>query len=186
MENYEGKHFSITDPKDVRTVVYEVSKTEKSESKNTPTLTISRLDSTEEFVGEKTRKTFYIDNPKPEGNVLAIFSFGKDKVVINNGMLYKEKVIIEKKPLPFSFKKYYEDEDIEVKDFTYTPNLKRPITIIDLDTIEEVKPILYFDEKTNEVKGKCKLKAHKNYFAFEIKEGKDDKYILMGGSPTFD
>lgn len=29
MENFVGKHFSITDPQNVRTVVYEVSKTEK-------------------------------------------------------------------------------------------------------------------------------------------------------------
>ena len=28
----------------------------------------------------------------------------------------------------------------------------------------------YFDEKTNEVKGKCKLKPHKSYFAFEIRD----------------
>ena len=37
------------------------------------------------------------------------------------------------------------------KEFTYTPNLKRPICIIDPETTEEVKPTLYFDEKTNEV-----------------------------------
>ena len=34
MENFEGKHFSITDPQNVRTVVYEVSKTEKEFEKN--------------------------------------------------------------------------------------------------------------------------------------------------------
>ena len=174
MENIQGKHFSITDPKDVRTVVYEVSKTEKELAKNSPKFTIQRLDSTQEFIGERIRKTFYIDDPKPEGNRLAIFSFGKDKVVINNGVLDGNKVIIEKSPLPFAFKKYYEDEDTEVKDFTYTPNLKRPITIIDLDTVEEVKPILYFDETTNEVKGKCKLKPYKSYFAFEIRDDKQD------------
>ena len=186
MESLEGKHFSITDPQGVRTVVYEVSKTDKKESqKNSPKFTISRLDSTEEYVGDKIRKTFYIDNPKPEGNRLAIFSFGKEKVVINNGALDGNRVIIEKSPLPFAFKKYYEEEDIEVKDFTYTPNLKRPITIIDIETMEEVKPVLYFDELTNEVKGKCTLKAHKNYFAFEIRQGDDDDYILVGGSPVF-
>ena len=48
----------------------------------------------------------------------------------------------------------------------------REISIIDPETTEEVKPVLYFDEKTNEVKGKCKLKPYKSYFAFEIREGK--------------
>lgn len=187
MENIQGKHFSITDPQNVKTIVYEVSKNEKRDKQKTPLFTIQRLDSTEEYVGEKIRKTFYIDEPKEEGNRLAIFSFGKDKVVINNGVLDGDRVLIEKDPLPFSFKKYYEEEDVEVKDFIYTPTLKRPFTIIDLDTKEEVKPLLYFDEETNEVKGKCKLKAHKNYFAFEIRQSKDnDDYILVGGSPVFE
>ena len=184
-EIIQGKHFSITDPQNVNTVIYEISKTEKNLDKKTPKFTVERLDYTEELVGEKTKKTFYIDEPKPQGNRLAIFSFGKDKVVINNGVLDGDKVIIEKAPLPFNFKKYYEDEDTEIKDFTYTPNLKRPISIIDPETTEEIKPVLYFDEETNEVKGKCKLKAHKNYFAFEIRQGEGDDYILVGGSPVF-
>jgi hypothetical protein len=50
--------------------------------------------------------------------------------------------------------------------------MKRPISIIDPENGEEVKPILYFDEETNEVKGKCKLKPYKKYFAFEIREDK--------------
>ena len=29
MDMWQGKHFSITDPKDVRTVIYQVNKTEK-------------------------------------------------------------------------------------------------------------------------------------------------------------
>ena len=48
-----GKHFSITDPQGVRTVIYEVSKTEKEMAKNGPKCTIERLDYKEEFVGEK-------------------------------------------------------------------------------------------------------------------------------------
>ena len=63
-------------------------------------------------------------------------------------------------------------EEIEYKDFQYTPNLKRPVTIIDPETTEEIKPVLYFDEKANDVKGKCKLKPYKSYFAFEIREDK--------------
>ena len=38
------------------------------------------------------------------------------------------------------------------------------------ETAEEIKPTLYYDEKTDEVKGKCKLKPNKSYFAFEIRE----------------
>lgn len=185
-EVLNGKHFSITDPQGVKTVIYEINKTEKEVSKTTPKFTIERLEYTEEIIGEKKKKTFYINEPRKEGNRLAIFSFGKEKVVINNGVLSGNEVLISKDPLPFYFKNMYSEEETEFKEFTYTPNLKRPISIIDPDTTEEIKPILYFDEETNEVKGKCKLKPYKNYFAFEIKQGDNDKFVLLGGSPVIE
>ena len=58
------------------------------------------------------------------------------------------------------------------KEFTYTPNLKRPISIIDPETTEEIKPVVFIDKSTNEVKGKCKLEPYKSYFAFEIRDKK--------------
>jgi len=170
MENVEGKHFSITDPINVNTIVYKLDETEKEYVKNAPKFTIERLDYTEEFVGEKKRKTFYVDEPSPDGNSLIILSFGKEKVVVNVGLLEDDKVSIIKKPMPISFKTIYNETEFEYKEIEYTPNLKRPISIIDPETTEEVKPVLYFDEETNEVKGKCKLKPYKNYFAFEIRE----------------
>ena len=46
MERIEGKHFSITDPKGVKTVIYQVNKTEKEFLKEYPKYTVERLDST--------------------------------------------------------------------------------------------------------------------------------------------
>ncbi len=69
-----------------------------------------------------------------------------------------------------NFRNIYSEEEKLEEEVQYTPNLKRPISIIDPETTEEIKPVLYFDEKTNEVKGKCKLKPYKSYFAFEIRE----------------
>ncbi|MBO4815930.1 MAG: hypothetical protein J5507_03200 [Clostridia bacterium] len=173
-EFIQGKHFSITDPQGVNTVIYQVNKTEKELAKNSPKYTIERLEFLEELVGEKKKKTFYVNEPDPDGSNLVILSFGKEKVVVNTGILDEEKVRISKKPMPIKFKTIYNEEETEYKNVEYTPNLKRPISIIDPETTEEVKPILYFDEKTNEVKGKCKLKPFKNYFAFEIREKQDD------------
>lgn len=166
----EGKHFSITDPEGIRTVIYQVNKTKKEYLDNYPKYTVERLDHTEEIIGKYNRKTFYVDNPGKDGNRLVIFSFGKDKVIINNGLLIGNEVKITKKPTPFEFNTIYSEEPIEYKDFQYTPNLKRQISIIDPVTTEEVKPVLYYDEKTDRVKGKCKLKPNKSYFAFEIRE----------------
>ena len=174
METWQGKHFSITDPKGVKTVIYQINTTEKEFLKDSPKYTIERLDYTEELRGDMKRKTFFVDNPSEDEDQLVILSFGQERVVVNMALLDDDKVIISKKPMPVKFQSLYSEEETEYKDFTYTPNLKRPICIIDPETTEEVKPVLYFDEKTNEVKGKCKLKPYKSYFAFEIRDKKDN------------
>ncbi len=172
METIQGKHFSITDPEGIKTVIYQVNKTEKEYLEEYPKYTVERLDHTEEIVGNLNRKTFYVEEPQKDGNQLVILSFGEDRVVINTGILIGDEVKITKRPEPFKFNTLYSEQETEYKDFQYTPNLKRQISIIDPETTEEIKPVLYFDEQTNEVKGKCKLKPYKSYFAFEIREGK--------------
>lgn len=174
-ENLQGKYFSITDRKDVSTVIYQVNKTEKEFAKNSPKYTVERLEYSEEFIGDNKKKTFFVENPAPEGNPLVILSFAKEKVVINMGFLDYDTVRISKKPMPMKFSTLYNEKETDFKEFAYTPNMKRPISIIDPETGEEVKPILYFDEEANEVKGKCKLKPYKKYFAFEIRDKNDLK-----------
>ena len=168
MATLEGKHFSITDPKDVSTVIYKVNKTEK-EFKDSPKYTVERLETIEELRGENTKRTYFVDNPSPNGERLVILSFAKERVVVNTGILSEDKVRITKTPIPVKFDTIY-SEETQYKEFNYTPNFKRPISIIDPETTEEIKPVLFFDEKTNEVKGKCKLKPYKSYFAFEVRE----------------
>lgn len=169
-EFIQGKHFSITDPQNVNTVIYQINKTDKEVAKEGLKYTVERLEFTEELVGDKKKKTFYVNEPRPEGNELVILSFAKEKVVVNVGLLENDNVKISKRPIPMKFNTIYNEEETEYREVEYTPNLQRPISIIDPETTEEIKPILYFDEKTNEVKGKCKLKPYKSYFAFEITE----------------
>ena len=183
MDAIQGKHFSITDPEGVKTVIYQINKTEKEFLKDSPKYTVERLDHTEEIIGNRNKKTFYVKDANKNGNQIVIFSFAKDKVVINSCILDDDEVKISKKTMPFNFQTIYSEKPEEYKEVNYTPNLKRPISIIDIETTEEVKPTLYFDEKTNEVKGKCKLRPYKSYFVFEIRENKG-KVDLVGGTPT--
>lgn len=172
MESIQGKHFSITDPEGVKTVIYRVNKTGKEYLKEYPKYTVERLVSSEEIKGNLKKKTFFIDEPNYEENLI-ILSFAKEKVVVNMGILEDNKVRISKKPVPVKFDTLYSEEEV-YKEFKYTPNLKRPISIIDPETAEEIKPMVYVDKDTNELKGKCKLKPYKSYFAFEIRERKED------------
>ena len=58
---WEGKHFSIIDPNNVSTVVYQINETLKEEDlKNSPKYTVTRLDFTEEIYGDKKRKLFML------------------------------------------------------------------------------------------------------------------------------
>ena len=170
----QGKHFSITDPKGVNTVIYQVNKTKKEFLNEYPKYTVERLDFIKEIRGENIKKTFYVDEPHPNGNQLVILSFAKERVVINSGILIDDEVRISKHPTPFKFNTIYSEEEQEFKDFNYTPNMKRDICVIDPETTEEIKPRLYFDEKENRVKGRCKLKPFKSYFAFEVREDKNN------------
>ena len=170
MENLIGKHFSITDPQGVNTVIYQVNKTEKEFLDKNPKYTVERLDYTEELNGNNKKKTFFIDNPSETGDNLVILSFSGEKVVINMGTVENDKIRISKSPIPMKFDTLYSEKETEYKNVRYTPNLQRPITIIDPETTEEVKPVLYFDKETNEVRGKCKLKPYKSYFAFEVRD----------------
>ena len=54
--------------------------------------------------------------------------------------------------------------------YTYDGTEKKPDVKVVYETAEEIKPVLFFDEETNEVNGKCKLKPHKSYFAIEIRD----------------
>ena len=171
MEFVPGKHFSIMDPHNVNTVIYQINKTGKDElEQDAPKFTLERLKCREQLVGNNKKKTFFVDDVEDDAKQLIILSFGQDKVVVNNGVLYNDTVKISRRPAPVKFDTLYSEQESEYKDIKYTPNLKRPITITDPETAEEVKPVLYFDKETNEVKGKCKLKPYKSYFAFEIRQ----------------
>ena len=169
-EGFHGKYFSITDPQGVNTVIYRINETAKELQNKYPKYTVERLVFSEEINGNNKKKTFFVDYPEPEGEDLVILSFGPQKVVVNMGILKDDKVKISKRPLPVKFDTLYSETAMELKDFKYTPNLKRPITIIDPETTEEVKPMIYLDKSTNEARGRCKLKPNKSYFSFEIRD----------------
>ena len=165
----QGKYFSITEAEGTRTVIYQINRTEKEYLKTSPKYTVERLLYSDSIIGTHKKRTFYVENPAPDGNPLIILSFAKERIVVNMGFLDYDTVKISKKPKAVKCSTLYNDDQNEYKEFAYTPNMKRPFSIIDPETTEEIKPTLYFDEETNEVRGKCKLQPNKKYFVFEVK-----------------
>ena len=124
MESIQGKHFSITDPQGVSTVIYRVNKTEKEFLNEYPKFTVERLVSAEELKGNLKKKTFFIDEPNYEEQLI-ILSFAGDKVVVNIGILEDNKVRISKKPIPIKFDTKKKEKQGIYKEFKYTPNLRK-------------------------------------------------------------
>lgn len=170
MEYIQGKHFSITDPKNTNTVIYEIVKNDQTKIKNVPKYTMERLDKIEELRNEGTKRTYFVDIPKKTGNLLLFLTFDNGTVTVNQGVLKDDEIKFVKKPVPMKFDTLYkETSDEYFQEYKYTPNMKRQISIVDPETGEEVKPILYYDSETNEVKGKCKLQPNKTYLAFQLR-----------------
>ena len=164
-----GKYFSIIDPIGIKTVIYRINETAKDLQKEYPKHTVERLVSSEELVKNGTKKTFFIDFPEKSGEDLVILSFTNNKVVVNRGLLKDNEVRVSHNPIPVQYDSIYSEKEMVVKNFKYTPDLKRPIMIIDPVTTKEVEPVIYYDDDNNEYKGKCKIKPNKAYFTFEIK-----------------
>ena len=121
MDKIQGKHFSITDPQGVNTVIYRVNKTPRELLQEYPKFTVQRLEYAEELNGNLKKKTFFVDEPENEEE-LVILSFGQDKVVINMGLLENNKVKIAKRPIPIKFDTLYSEQEQEYKEFRYTPD----------------------------------------------------------------
>ena len=106
MDSIQGKHFSITDPQGVSTVIYRINKTDKRLLDEYPKYTLQRLEYAEELNGNLKKKTFFVDEPENEED-LVILSFGQDKVVVNMGILADDRVKIAKRPIPIKFDTLY-------------------------------------------------------------------------------
>ena len=80
-----GKHFSITDPQGINTVIYQVNKTEKEYLNEFPKYTVERLDFTAELRGDSTRKTYFVDEPSPDRKSACDFIICKGKSCYKHG-----------------------------------------------------------------------------------------------------
>ena len=88
---YTGQTLQYNRSTRVSTVIYRINKTAKEFLKDSPKYTVERLQSSEELRGDLKKKTFFVDEPGDEEQ-LVILSFGKDRVVVNMGILEENRV----------------------------------------------------------------------------------------------
>ena len=73
---------------------------------------------------------------------------------MNMAVLKKDELLISKEPANVTYKTLRTEHNVEYQNVNYTPNFKRPISIVDPEIADEVKPVLYFDEEANMVKAR--------------------------------
>ena len=118
------------------------------------------------------KKTFYFNEnlEQNERKELVFLTLKPGEAVLNAGEYMNGKLNMGKTPETIKYSALrVSGNEAEYKEFKYAPNFKRPMTIIDPDIGDELKPILYFDTEANDVRAKIKLLPNKSYIALEVK-----------------
>jgi len=118
------------------------------------------------------KKTFYFNEnlEQDERKELVFLTLKPGEAVLNAGEYMNGKLSMGKAPdsIRYSALRTTGDQP-EIKEFKYAPNFKRPISIIDPEIGDEIKPVLYFDTETNDIKAKVNLYPNKAYIALEVR-----------------
>ncbi|MBQ8043669.1 MAG: hypothetical protein IJ272_05915 [Clostridia bacterium] len=170
MENVLMNKFEIIDMPGMNTLAFVVEENESEVISGETYYSLQKLEHTDKEMDGKITKEFFVVNDSDGMQDVVLLTLTKSKAILSTAMLDKNGLTPTEDKLPLSYGSLYDDSNIQYKEFTYTQNLKRRFAIIDTTSCEEVKPVLYRDEVTGEIKGKCKLLPLRPYVVLEIKD----------------
>ena len=169
MESIQMNKFEIVDMPGTNTLAFLVEENDSELVKGETYYSLQKLDCIDKEMNGRIAKEFSVV-PDADGiQDVVLLTLTKSKAILSTALLDKNGLKATEDKLPLSYGSLYDDSNIQYKEFIYTPNMKRRFAIIDTTTCEEVKPTLYIDELTQEVKGKCKLLPLRPYVILEIK-----------------
>lgn len=161
--------FEIIDMPGMETIAFLVERNDNEYRKGNALFTLEKLVSTQREEEGRIKKSFTILPSEYEKQTVVLLTLTKSKAILSTGEITKDGFVSKDNAVPLSYGTVFNQEGIEYKEFSYTPNMKRQFAIIDTSTGEEVKPTLYVDSVTNEVKGKCKLLPLRPYIVLELR-----------------
>jgi len=176
MELVDERRFTIVDSTDMSTLAFLITEPESGSD----SATIKKLDYVLEDKTNRYKKTFFVSNTDMNTDFqdyeILLLSIGKDKAFMNMATLKKDEILISKEPAKVSYKTFKTENSVSYQDVKYTPNFRRPISIVDPEIADEVRPVLYFDEEANMVKARVKLLPDKSYIALEVQKKDNGDY----------
>ena len=170
MESILMNKFEIIDMPGMNTLAFLVEENSSELLRGTTYYSLQKLEHVSKEMDGKTMKEFSVLNDSAGIQDIILLTLTRSKAILSTAVLDGRGLTATEDRLPLSYGSLYDDSNIQYKEFIYTPNLKRRFAIIDTTNCEEVKPILYRDEITGEVKGKCKLLPLRPYVVLEIRD----------------
>lgn len=171
MDSLQMNSFEIVDMPGMNTVAFLVERNDNEYRKGNSLFTLSKIDHIDTEENGKIKKAFSII-PVVEKQFVILLTLTKSKAILSTGELSSDGFKSKENAVPLSYGTIYNHDGVEYKEFSYTPNMKRQFAIVDTGTGDEVKPSLYVDPLTNEVKGKCKLLPLRPYIILELRVDK--------------
>lgn len=166
---FDGNNFSVMDSYGTNTLAFVINSVQEEGNE---ICSIEKMKCFMEQAEDGFKKTFYFNEEleQNERKELVFLTLKPGEAVLNAGEYMNGKLNVGRKPdtIKYSALRTSGDE-AEYKEFKYSPNFKRPISIIDPEIGDELKPIMYFDTEANDVKAKVKLLPNKSYIALEVR-----------------
>lgn len=161
--------FEIVDMPGMNTLAYLVERDFEAYQKGYALLSLEKIRSSEYEESGKMHKVFnvLVNNPKDEDDIILLTLTDKD-AFLSTGILDNNGFRTVATDVPLNYGSIFNTEGVEYKEVNYTPDLRRNFTIVDTQTGEEVKPTLYKDNETGEIKGRCKLMPNRAYIVLEV------------------
>lgn len=165
MGHIQTNSFEIVDLPGMNTLAFLV---EKEEALGNRGINLQRLEHIDKEEAGKIKKEFNVipDDESPQNIVLLTLT--SKKAIVSTGELSSSGFVARDDSIKLSYGSIFNEEGIAYKEFSYTPNMNRRFTIVDTTTGDEVKPMLYRDNATNEIKGRCKILPLRPYVVLEV------------------
>lgn len=161
--------FEVIDMPGMNTIAFLVEKDENEYEKGNALLSLQKIECIDTQEEGKIKKTFNVIRTDDEGQLIVLLTLTNSKAILSTGELTQDGFRATESNVPLSYGSIYNQDGVEYKEVEYTPSMKRHFSIIDTQTGEEVKPVLYTDSITGKIKGKCKILPQKPYIVLELR-----------------
>lgn len=167
MELEGVRKFAVIDSNETSTLAFIVNAPEEGSKYRT----LQKLDSAVQQIESGIKRTYFINDFTNSGDIdIVLVTLGDGKARLNMAVLKDGRLLPSKNSGYIKYTTLYSEKESNYDDIKYTPNFKRPISIIDPAIADEVKPMLYYDEEANMVKARIKLSPKKSYIALQVTE----------------